>query len=101
MHRQVSSLLWAVGIVAVALLGGTWLEDTRQFPWHLFVAVLSPALALVIVLGGGLHGVSAGAWVLPATAAIGVCVWYVFIEVGRGLLARWRQGKPTTPVPRQ
>jgi hypothetical protein len=50
--------MWAVVIVAVALAGAIWLQDSQQFPWILFVALTFPALAIVVAAGGGPHAVS-------------------------------------------
>jgi hypothetical protein len=36
MSRRISSLLWAIAIVSVALGGALWLQESRQFPWSLF-----------------------------------------------------------------
>jgi hypothetical protein len=42
MHVRAINLMWAVVIVAVALAGAIWLQDSQQFPWILFVALTFP-----------------------------------------------------------
>jgi hypothetical protein len=39
---RVSSLILAAVIVAVAMAGAIWLQDYRQFPWIVFMAVHIP-----------------------------------------------------------
>lgn len=67
MHVRAIKLMRAVVIVAVALAGAIWLEDSQQFPWILFVALTFPALAIVDAAGGGPHAVSGEPYVGAAT----------------------------------
>jgi hypothetical protein len=80
-----STLLLAVAIVAVGMAGATWLQDMRQFPWHLFIALVFPAMVLVMAAGGGPHEMSGDAWVSPAIFLLAIVMWCVVIEVAR----RW------------
>jgi hypothetical protein len=50
-----------VVIVAVAVAGATWLQDYRQFPWIVFIAVFFPAQIIVVMAAGGPHETSARA----------------------------------------
>lgn len=56
-----------MAIVAVAMGGATWLQDMRQFPWHLFIALVFPAMVVVTVAGGGPHEINGEPWAGPAT----------------------------------
>ena len=80
-----STLLFAVAIVAVGMAGAAWLQDMRQFPWHLFIALVFPAMVLVTLAGGGPHEMNGEAWVGPAIFLLAVVMWSVVIEVAR----RW------------
>jgi peptidoglycan/LPS O-acetylase OafA/YrhL len=84
---RLSSLLIGIAIVAIGMAGATWLQDTRQFPWHLFIAAVFPAIVLVAVAGGGPHEISGEAWVGPAIFILAVVMWWVVIEAGR----QWRE----------
>jgi hypothetical protein len=85
-----STLLLAVAIVAIAMGGATWLQDMHQFPWHLFIALVFPAMMLVMVAGGGPHEMNGEAWVGPATFIVAVVMWCLVIEVGRRWWERYR-----------
>jgi hypothetical protein len=85
-----STLLVAVAIVAIAMGGATWLQDMQQFPWHLFIALVFPAMVLVMVGGGGPHELNGVAWVGPAIFILAVVMWCVVIEVGRRWWERYR-----------
>ena len=85
-----STLSLAVVIVAVGMGGAVWLQDMRQFPWHLFIALVFPAMVIVDVAGGGPHEISGEAWVGPATFIVAVVMWCVVIEVGRRWWERYR-----------
>ena len=85
-----STLLLAMAIVAVAMGGATWLQDMHQFPWHVFMALVFPAMVLVDVAGGGPHEMNGEAWVGPATFILAVVMWCVVIEVGRRWWERYR-----------
>lgn len=85
-----STLLLAVAIVAVAMGGAVWLQDMRHFPWHLFIALVFPAMVLVTVAGGGPHEMSGEPWVGPAIFIVAVVMWCVVIEVGRRWWERYR-----------
>lgn len=63
MHIRRTSLLVAVVIVAVAMAGGTWLQDYRQFPWILCLAVVYPALTVAVTAAGGPHEANGETWV--------------------------------------
>ena len=80
----------AMAIVAVAMGGAAWLQDMRQFPWHVFIALVFPAMVLVDVAGGGPHEMNGEAWVGPATFILAVVMWCVVIEVGRRWWERYR-----------
>jgi hypothetical protein len=80
-----STLLLAVAVIAAGMGGATWLQDMRQFPWHLFIALVFPAMVLVTMAGGGPHAISGEAWVGPAIFIVAVVMWCVVIEAGR----RW------------
>lgn len=84
---RLSSLLSGIAIVAIAMGGATWLQDTRQFPWHLFIGAVFPAIVLVTVAEGGPHEMSGQAWVGPAIFILAVVMWWLVIEAGR----RWRE----------
>ena len=92
MHTRACSLLLAVVIVGVAMAGVIWLQASRQFPWHLFVALTFPALAIVVAAGGGPLEASGEAYVGPATFVIAILLWYALIEGGRSWWRRWRAG---------
>jgi len=83
-----STLLLAVAIVAVGMGGAVWLQDMRQFPWHLFIALIFPAMVLVTVAGGGPHEMNGQPWVGPADFVLAVVMWCVVIEVAR---RRWER----------
>lgn len=87
MHIRGSSLILAVVIVAVAMLVGTWLQDYRQFPWILCMAVVYPALTIVDIAAGGPHEASGESWVWVATFLLATLMWYGLIEGVRF----WRQ----------
>jgi hypothetical protein len=88
---RASSLLLAVVIVAVAMAGGTWLQDYRQFPWILFVAVTFPAQLVIFATAGSPHDLSGESWVWVATFLIATLMWYGLIEAGRRLWERRRR----------
>ena len=90
-RTRASSLLLAVVIVAVAMAGGTWLQDYRQFPWILFMAVIYPALTIVDIAAGGPHESSGESYVWVATFLIATLMWYGLIEGGRRLWERRRR----------
>lgn len=85
-----STLLFAVAIVSVGMGGAVWLQDMRHFPWHLFIALIFPAMVLVMLAGGGPHEMSGEPWVGPAMFILAVVMWCVVIEVGRRLWERRR-----------
>jgi hypothetical protein len=78
-----TSLLSAVAIVAVGMCGAIWLQESRQFPWHLFMAAVFPAIVIVVAAGGGPHEVSGEPYVGPATFLLAVVMWCLVIETGR------------------
>jgi hypothetical protein len=80
----------AVAIVAVGMSGAVWLQDMRQFPWHLFIALVFPAMMLVAVAGGGPHEINGEAWAGPATFILAVVMWCVAIEAARRWWERYR-----------
>ena len=82
---RLSSLALAVATVAVGMGGAIWLQESRQFPWHLFAAAVFPALMIVVAAGGGPHEANGEAYVGPATFVLAVVLWCLAIEAGR----RW------------
>lgn len=80
-----TSLILAAVIVAVAMAGGTWLQDDRQFPWILFMAATFPALTIVQISAGGPHESSGESYVWVATFFLATMMWYGLIEAAR----RW------------
>ena len=98
MPRRASSLALAIVIVAIAMVGATGLQESRRFPWHVFVGVTFPALAFVAAAGGGAHEISGEAYVGPAIFVVSVLMWWGIIESGRHL---WRKlhSRPTPPDP--
>ena len=87
MRIRGTSLIFAVVIVAVAMAGATWLQDYRQFPWIVFMAVFFPALTIVVIAAGGPHEASGETWVYVATFLLATLMWYGLIEGARV----WRQ----------
>ena len=83
MHIRAGSLICAVAIVAVAMAGGTWLQDYRQFPWVLFMGVIFPALTMVVIAAGGPHASSGESYVWVATFLLATLMWYGLIEGAR------------------
>ena len=82
---RVSSLILAAVIVAVAMAGAIWLQDYRQFPWIVFMAVFFPAQIIVVMAAGGPHEASGETWVDVATFVLATMIWYGLIEAAR----RW------------
>jgi hypothetical protein len=84
MHPRTRSLLIAIVIVAVSMIGALWLQETRRFPWLLFaVAIWSPTF-LVAQLQGG-HG-AGGPGATSLTLVAAVLMWWALIEGVRLLL---------------
>jgi hypothetical protein len=82
---RVTSLIIAALIVAVAMAGGTWLQDYRQFPWIVFMAAIFPAELIVLIAAGGPHEASGESYVWVATFFLATMMWYGLIEAAR----RW------------
>jgi hypothetical protein len=82
-HIRAGSLIFAVVIVAVAMAGGTWLQDYRQFPWVLFMGVIFPALTMLVIGTGGPHASSGESYVWVAAFLLATLMWYGLIEGGR------------------
>jgi hypothetical protein len=89
-RTRARSLLFAVMIVAVAVAGATWLQDYRQFPWIVFMAVFFPAQTIVVIAAGGPHEASGETYVDVATFLLATLMWYGLIEAGRRLWERQR-----------
>ena len=85
MHIRGTSLIFAVVIVAVAMIGATWLQDYRQFPWILFIALTFPAQLIVLIAAGGWHAASGEPYLGVATFLIATLMWYGLIEGARVL----------------
>ena len=83
MRIRRTSLIFAVIIVAVAMAGATWLQDYRQFPWIVFMAVFFPAQFIVVMAAGGPHETSGETYVDVASFVIATMMWYGLIEGGR------------------
>ena len=75
--------MFAAIIVAAAMAVGTWLEDYRQFPWILCLAVVYPALTIVVMAAGGPHEANGESWVWVATFLLATLMWYGLIEGAR------------------
>ena len=90
MRVRLGSLTWAVLIVAVSMAGAFWLQESRRFPWHVLIAPVFPALAIVIAAGGGPHEASGNRLIGPATFAVATLMWYGVIELARLVRARRR-----------
>jgi hypothetical protein len=89
---RVTSLILATVIVAVAMVGATWLQDYRQFPWIVFMTAIFPAELIVVDAAGGPHEASGESYVSVATFFLATMMWYGLIEAAR----RWwpRRTKP-------
>ena len=83
MHVSRTSLIFAVVIVAIAMAGATWLQDYRQFPWILFIALTFPAQWIVLIAAGGPHEASGEPYLGVATFLIATLMWYGLIEGAR------------------
>ena len=90
-RTRASSLLLAVVIVSVAVAGAIWLQDYRQFPWILFIALTFPAQLIVLIAAGGPHEASGESYLGVATFLIATLMWYGLIEAGRRLWERRRR----------
>jgi hypothetical protein len=97
MHIRASSLILAVVIVAVAMAGATWLQDYRQFPWILFMAVFFPAQIIVVMAAGGPHETSGDTYVDVVAFLLATLMWYGLIEGGR---VWWRHAADVYPTRR-
>ena len=85
MHTRTRSLLLAIVIVAVSMIGAVWLQESRRFPWHLFIGAFWSPLFLVT---GGPHGATFGPIATAAlTFVLAVLMWWVLIE---GVRLLWR-----------
>ena len=80
---RVTSLVLAAGIVAVAMAGGTWLQDYRQFPWIVFMALVFPAHLIVLIAAGGPHEASGEPYLGVAIFSLATMMWYGLIEGAR------------------
>ena len=60
MRIRGTSLILAVMIVAGAVAGAIWLQDYRQFPWIVFIAVFFPAQIVVVMAAEVLMRPAAG-----------------------------------------
>lgn len=89
MRIKGTSLILAVMIVAVAMAGAVWLQDYRQFPWIVFMAVFFPAQWIVVMAAGGPHEASGQTYVDVATFLLATLMWYGLIEGAR----RWWPGR--------
>jgi hypothetical protein len=89
---RVPSLILATVIVAVAMVGATWLQDYRQFPWIVFMTAIFPAELIVVDAAGGPHEASGESYVSVGTFFLATMMWYGLIEAVR----RWwpRRTKP-------
>ena len=83
MHIKWTSVILAAVIVAVAMAVGTWLQDYRQFPWILCIAVVYPALTIVVRAAGGPHAASGDSSLWMATFLLATLMWYGLIEGAR------------------
>jgi len=82
---RVTSLILATVIVAVAMVGATWLQDYRQFPWVVFMAAIFPAELIVVDAAGGPHEASGESYVWVGTFFLATMMWYGLIVAIR----RW------------
>jgi len=87
-RRRGTSLIFAVVIVAVAMVVGTWLQDYRQFPWILCMAVVYPALTIIVHAAGGPHEASGDSYIWVATFLLATLMCYGLIEGVRFLSQR-------------
>jgi hypothetical protein len=88
---KATSLVLAVVIVAVAMAGAVWLQDYRQFPWIVFMAVFFPAQWIVVMAAGGPIDAGGETYITVLTALLAILMWYALIEGAR----RWWPGRRT------
>ncbi len=84
---RVTSLILATVVVAVAMAGGTWLQDYRQSRWIVFMSAIFPAELIVLIAAGGPHEASGESYVWVATFFLATMMWYGLIDAAR----RWWQ----------
>jgi len=73
--------MWALLIVLVCFAGASWFSESRAFPWwHLFIAPVFPALAIVIAAAGGAHEANGNRIAAIAVYAVATLMWYGLIE---------------------
>ena len=60
MQARTRSLLIAIVIVTVSMIGAVSLQESLRFQWHVFIVPIWSPIFLVIMLQGGPHGASGG-----------------------------------------
>lgn len=85
MRIRVSSLAIASVMVAIALVASTALAPMKQFPWHVFFAIIAPAVVVGYAWMGAAHNSSDGPGARAAVLILSVILWYFLIEAVR----RW------------
>lgn len=88
MRSLATSLLLAVVVVGISAIGATLLAPTREFPWHVFVAVLWVPMILVMAWLGRAPG---GAFPPTLIVILAILMWCVLIDAGRLVWRRWRR----------
>ena len=86
MRIRGTSLILAVMIVALAMAGAIWLQDYRQFPWIVFIALVFPAHLIVLIAAGGPHEANGEPYLGVAIFIIATMMWYGLFEGARRLL---------------
>jgi hypothetical protein len=84
MRRTVTSLFWAITLVAVSI-AGTHLTDQGKFLWRLFAIPVWPPMAFVLVSTGRFTEAATEPFYQLLAVALAVLMWWVIILVGRGL----------------
>jgi len=67
------------------MVGATWLQDYRQFPWIVFMTAIFPAELIVVDAAGGPHEASGESYVWVGTFFLATMMWYGLIVAIR----RW------------
>jgi hypothetical protein len=86
MRRIFSSLLWAVALVTVSIIG-THLTQQGQFLWHLFAEPVWAPMAFVLVSTGRFTESATEPVTQVVAVTFAVLVWWAIILVGRLLLS--------------
>lgn len=88
MRARTKSFLVALVIAGVCMGGAVWLQESRQFPWGVFMAAIWVPLWTVIALEGGPHA-GGGPWSWPLIFSLAVLMWWCLIECCRQLWRDW------------